>query len=296
MRLSKKFPNEWEEARVWADLYRTRTYGITNKSCSLISLQKQWLQDADLLDEERTVTFNLETDMKRQLIDLREVDGVIAAGTAPWPDIDAFQEARGLFDDWRNSRRRVLRNMEDYRDYVSWAKDRPAYKHINARNTGELTPGARFLARAWAQRAFGCPGGLYAKAAALFTGNGFQLTANAFKQMAKGRQPVGECHPLSERECPLIEGLMALGAPDEFVRCLNYPPHMHLRHPVQSEIQAQTLQSPAEPVTTDFPYNRCLNFLPTNFKKFRYGFPATRTKSRTSKSTGPFIRVGRSIN
>jgi hypothetical protein len=231
MRLSELFQDKWEEARAWAALYRTRTYGITNKSRTVISLREQWLQDADLLDEERTVTLNLETDMKRQLLDPREVDGLIAAGTAPWPDIAAFQEARGLFDEWRKSRRRVLRDLEDYRDYVSWAKDRPAYKRINARNTGEITPGACFLARAWAQRAFGCPGGRYAAASALFTDNGFPLTTNAFKQMAKGRQPVADCPTLSERVRPLINGLVALGAAAEFERCLNYPPPYALKTP-----------------------------------------------------------------
>lgn len=230
MCLSEEFPTEWEEASAWAGLYRTRTYGLTTHHRTRISLREQWFRDADLIDIDRTATLNLETDFKRHLIDLREIDDMISAGTAPWLNVEDFLEARNLFDEWRKSRRRVLRTKNDYEDFLSWAHTRPAHRRLKSRNRGPITPVARFLARAWAQRAFGCPGGHYRAVAALFTAQGFPLTANAFKQMAKRRQPVEECSPLSERDLPLIEGLVALGAPEEFTRCLNCPPHMHLRH------------------------------------------------------------------
>ena len=50
---------------------------------------------------------NLEFDMKRQLVDVRDVDGLLAAETKPWRTVEEFLAGRTAFDDWRRSRRRT---------------------------------------------------------------------------------------------------------------------------------------------------------------------------------------------
>ena len=50
----------------------------------MICLREQHFGDTDLVEVERQVRVNLEFDMKRRLVDVRDVDDILAADTAPW--------------------------------------------------------------------------------------------------------------------------------------------------------------------------------------------------------------------
>ena len=60
--------------------------------------------------------------MKRKLVDVRDVDGLITANTTPWRSIDEFEQARDLLDDWKQSQRRVLKTKQDYDDMTEWGR------------------------------------------------------------------------------------------------------------------------------------------------------------------------------
>ena len=56
--------------------------------------------------------------MKRKLVKVRNVDGLITADTVPWRTIDEFEQARELLEDRKRSQRRVLKTTQDYDDMV----------------------------------------------------------------------------------------------------------------------------------------------------------------------------------
>ena len=68
----------------------------------------------------RNIKWNADFDMKRRLVNVRDVDGLITADTVPWRNIDEFEQARNLLDDWKGSQRRVLKTKQDYDDMVAW--------------------------------------------------------------------------------------------------------------------------------------------------------------------------------
>ena len=65
----------------------------------------------------RDVQWNADYDMKRKLVGVRDVDGLITADTVPWRSIDEFEQARNLLDDWRRSQRRVLKTKTGLRGH-----------------------------------------------------------------------------------------------------------------------------------------------------------------------------------
>ena len=110
--------SEIEQCKVWIELYREREFETTLQSKSLTSLRAQHLFEEDLQSVKRDVQWNADYDMKRKLVEVRDVDGLITADTVPWRSIDEFEQARNLLDDWRRSQRRVLKTKQDYDDMM----------------------------------------------------------------------------------------------------------------------------------------------------------------------------------
>ena len=106
------------------------TGGVRKRT--MICLREQHLQSADLVDVERHVRVNLEYDMKRCPVKVRDFDDIVAAETVPWRTIDEFFQAREQFDLWRRSRRRVLRTAADHADFQAWALTQPAKRRVGS--------------------------------------------------------------------------------------------------------------------------------------------------------------------
>ena len=73
---------------------------------------------------ESDIKWNADYDMKRRLVNVRDVDGLITADTVPWRNIDDFEEARDRLEDWKQSQRRVLKTAQDYEDMIAWGEMR----------------------------------------------------------------------------------------------------------------------------------------------------------------------------
>ena len=113
-KLEAKFASPAEEARAFMDLIRSRDYDTRLTTKSLISLRQQHLTDADLTPVTRNVRANLDFDFKRQIVNSRDVDGLLTADTAPWQTIEEFEEARDGLEAWKKSTRSVLKTVADY--------------------------------------------------------------------------------------------------------------------------------------------------------------------------------------
>ena len=93
----------------WILHYRRREYDTRFENPSLTSLRDQHNKGLDLQRVERLTRWNADFDLKRRLINVRDVDGLIAADTVPWQTFEEFEEARDGLENWRKSQRRVLK-------------------------------------------------------------------------------------------------------------------------------------------------------------------------------------------
>jgi hypothetical protein len=131
---------EIEQCRVWVERYRERNFATQMRSKSLTSLRTQHLLETDLQTVVRDVQWNADYDMKRKLVNVRNVDGLIAADTAPWRSIDEFEAARDQLEGWKRSRRSVLKTKQDYDAMTSWAAERESRRRIGVRADNTLSP------------------------------------------------------------------------------------------------------------------------------------------------------------
>jgi hypothetical protein len=132
--------SEIEQCKVWIALYREREFETTLQSKSLTSLRAQHLFEEDLQAVKRDVQWNADFDMKRKLVGVRDVDGLISADTVPWRSIDEFEQARNLLDDWRKSQRRVLKTRQDYEDMCTWGAARDSRIKTGTNSNNALPP------------------------------------------------------------------------------------------------------------------------------------------------------------
>jgi hypothetical protein len=165
---------------------------------------------------------NLEYDIKRRLVDVRDVEGILAAGTAPWRTVEEFYQAREQFDLWRRSRRRVLRTAADHDDFKAWVQMAPSKRRVGSK--GDCPALVVLFLRAWTRRALGLPGGPYPVLAETMTGAGFPVTVDVVKK-AKVRgqlEALDTLAPHDERflawalarwPCFEVERLAAPGSP-----------------------------------------------------------------------------------
>ena len=127
-KLENRPATEWEECPVWAKLHREREWNTFHKSKTLISLRTQWIEDADLVDEPRSTTVNLDFDMKRALVDPTDVEGVMTAATRPWASVEEFTACRDELESWKKAQRRVLKTVGDLDAMRAWLAARPGQK------------------------------------------------------------------------------------------------------------------------------------------------------------------------
>jgi hypothetical protein len=127
-RLPGKSPDVWAECAEWVKVHRDRTYDTKLPNRSLIDLRTQWMDDADLIEVYRETRLNLDFDMKRALVNTRDIEGVLCADTEPWPTIEAFDKVRHDLESWKKSQRRVLKTTADVQDMRSWAAERPSQR------------------------------------------------------------------------------------------------------------------------------------------------------------------------
>jgi hypothetical protein len=124
-------------------------------SKSLASLRQQHLFEVDLQSVKRDVRWNADYDMKRKLVNVRNVDGLIAADTLPWRTIDDFELARDQLEDWKRSQRRVLKTTQDYDDMMAWGEARASRRKTATRAHNALSPVASAALKVLAHRTSG---------------------------------------------------------------------------------------------------------------------------------------------
>ena len=144
--------SETAQCAEWIGRYRERDYDTRMLSRTLTSLRRQYFELVDLQNEERQVRWNADFDMKRRLVNVRDIDGLIAADTAPWQTIEDFSHARDSFDDWRASQRRVLKTAKDFDDWMKWSAERRSRKATGTRSDNRLSPVANAVLKALAHR------------------------------------------------------------------------------------------------------------------------------------------------
>jgi hypothetical protein len=146
---------EIEQCRAWIKRYRERDFETKMRSKSLTSLREQHVFEVDLQSVERDVRWNADYDMKRRLVKVRDIDGLITADTVPWRTIDEFEQARNLLEDWRRSQRRVLKTKQDYNDMMAWGAARTSRRKTGTHAHNALSPVASAVLKVLAHRAFG---------------------------------------------------------------------------------------------------------------------------------------------
>ena len=150
-RLETRIADAWAECQEWEQIYRTRDYETRSLRKVLPSLRDQWLHEVDLVEQLRNVRLNLDADLKRALHLPHERDGLLCANTRPWRALEDFTTARDDFEDWRKSKRRVLRTLTDWRDFETWRAQRGARRLIGGTSKSRRPPLVDALLRALAR-------------------------------------------------------------------------------------------------------------------------------------------------
>jgi len=120
--------DKWAECAEWRRVYAERRYDTFHKRSSLTPLRTQWVRDGDLTEVETETRVNLDFDLKRRIVDPVDVEGLICAETRPWNSVDDFGEHRDGLEDWKRSRRRVLKTSADFGDMAAWNAARPGQR------------------------------------------------------------------------------------------------------------------------------------------------------------------------
>ena len=144
--------SEIEQCRFWIEAYRERDYETKMVSKSLTSLRAQHLFEEDIQTVARDVRWNADYDMKRKLVNVRDVDGLITADTEPWRSIDEFEQARDLLEDWKRSQRRVLKTRQDFDDMIAWGAMRASRRRAGTKSHNKLPPVAAAVLKVLAWR------------------------------------------------------------------------------------------------------------------------------------------------
>jgi hypothetical protein len=148
---------KWTEAAVWQRLYREREYTTRHHQRYMISPRRQWLRDADLVDDPRDVRVALDYDLKRCPLILSEREDVLCIEcTRPWRDSAEFRAWRDDLDLWRRRHRRVLKRLDDWGDFLEWRRTRLTTQVVR-RAARQMSPFVRALLSAWARGDAGLP-------------------------------------------------------------------------------------------------------------------------------------------
>jgi hypothetical protein len=158
-----------ERSRRWIEHYRRREYDTRFENPSLTSLRDQHNKGLDLQRVERLTRWNADFDLKRRLINVRDVDGLIAADTVPWRTVEAFEEARDGLENWRKSRRRVLKTAADCHAMTAWTSGSASRLALGSTTQNRLPPLALAAMLAAIHGAFGVAKPPYKMVAEIWT-------------------------------------------------------------------------------------------------------------------------------
>jgi hypothetical protein len=116
-------------------LYMDQFPGMKVEHEQLISAREQLTRELDLYGVKRERTLNLRYDFKRRPVRPRMVSlpcGTerIAWGTVPWPTATEAEFARAHVDGWSRDRARLLKTMDDYRDWEAYSEASWAVKQV----------------------------------------------------------------------------------------------------------------------------------------------------------------------
>ena len=160
-------------------------------------MRLQYESNHDLLYVQSQPRVNFDPDLKRELVGVHDVDGLICATTRPWRTIESFHEARDTFDLWRKSQRRVLKVARDWAEQLRWAANAASRRAAHSRSRADRPALVSIFIRAWARKAFGLPGNDYGWLARELTAAGWPVSVGTIKNaVARGpalpaRSPVG---------------------------------------------------------------------------------------------------------
>jgi hypothetical protein len=132
--------DKWAENADWLRVYADRQYDTFHRRSSLTPLRTQWVKDSDLMDVETETRVNLDFDLKHRIVDPVDVEGLICADTRPWDSVDEFTDHRDGPEDWKRSRRRVLKTCADFDDMRAWNAARPGQKAAGSTSQSGCPP------------------------------------------------------------------------------------------------------------------------------------------------------------
>ena len=178
-----------------------RTYDTVTHRKTLIDLRRQWVEEADLVEVQRTTRLNMDFDLKRQLVAVTDVEGVLCAETVPWETADQFEAARDALENWKKSQRRGLKTAVDYADMLAWNQMSPGYRASGSTSQSGRPPLVAAVMRAAVRRQLGLSGGTYGQWAGFLTRCGWPATEQTLKDARRrGRLDWGRISELDDAE------------------------------------------------------------------------------------------------
>ncbi len=188
VKLENKPADPWEECRELEALYRGRSYDLKLTQHPLIDLRRQWESECDLVDYSKAVRVNLDYDLKRRPVGVADVKGMFWCTTVPWRNIHEFFEYRDAFETWRQARKRVLRTLQDWADFLEHTRVAAATAEVGARTT-KRSPAIQLLLRCYAHGMEGLPGSNFAAVAELVSKHGMPTTVQNVKDAKRRGHP-----------------------------------------------------------------------------------------------------------
>ncbi len=147
--------NTVDHCEYWIGQLRDRDYNTKTLVKSFIPPVEQHIKEKDLFKREREVQLNMCYDFKRDLINVRDVACLITADTVAHQSLEAYHARRSAFDAWRKSQRRVLKNTEDYIDFMHWEAQQRSRSQLGIRTHNSLPAVLVAIGRAAANAEYG---------------------------------------------------------------------------------------------------------------------------------------------
>ena len=212
-------PKETHNAYM-VQLFLNRKPGDKTAARPFTSLRAQWEKDMDVVRLSRSVTLNMEFDMKCRPVNptVRFLNGVehLAFDTVPWEYAHMGERARAFFDGWR--RQNCLKTMDDWQrwqEHFQFSKSRENQQRkgsratgINATAEGSVGLARRLFLRAYAQGAWGMTRTMtYLELADWLTLQGYPTKSDEVKNARRASLVVGVV-PVTEAVTTLL-GILA---------------------------------------------------------------------------------------
>ena len=223
---SVKVPRHVEDhSGFMLDLILDRIYGKKLAREDFIPIREQILNNGDLVSRRRETRLNFEPDMKRRLTNPRMVmiaDGPragewhLATDSVPHETIEEFEETRTIFEGWRHSRGRCLKDMADWEDWADYLERKQAANRNGNRSYLDASgsPGdfQRQFLRALVRGQYGLDigGETYAQVAEWLTRVGYKTSRDSVKNATRpDAKLVPHLLAATPRNLPLLVKVLA---------------------------------------------------------------------------------------